>query len=103
MNVKPLALVALMLGSLLLALSAYEFNQYMTTNAAIAPSMAQLNELSGDSAALETLGIGASELESTKQTLSNATGALMQAALIDLCAGALLVVLGDAFYPKETR
>ncbi|PIT85929.1 hypothetical protein COU36_00510 [Candidatus Micrarchaeota archaeon CG10_big_fil_rev_8_21_14_0_10_59_7] len=103
MNVKPLAMTALMLGSLLLALSAYELNQYMTTNAAIAPSMAQLNELSKNSEALAELGMGASDLESTRQALSNATAALMQATLIDLCAGALFVALGVAFYPREQR
>ncbi|VVB66900.1 Uncharacterised protein [Candidatus Norongarragalina meridionalis] len=103
MNMKPLALTALMLGSLLLALGAYELNQYVTTSAALAPSMAMLDQLSSSESALTQLGIGTSELASTKQTLSNATGSLMQMALIDVFAGALFIVLGVAFYPKETR
>jgi len=89
------------LGVMLLALSAYQFNQWWNTRATLQPSLTQLDEIAGDAETLAALGLGAADVESTRSTMTGALDAMMQVALADLVLGVLLFAAGVSYYPRE--
>ncbi len=78
-----------LLGVGLLLLSAYQFNQYWSTQAVVGPQLAQLDEI--DPSVAEMMGV---DLESMKESVSLTTGVMLQIALADLVAGAALLFVG---------
>ena len=89
------------LGIALLVLTVYQFNQYLTTTAALNPSLAKLNELGADTASLATLGISASDLESTKGLLTATTSAMVMTIALDLVLGIVFLAGGIYLSPKK--
>ena len=75
----------------------FMLNQYVSTSAAIAPSLASLN----DPGAAAALGATAQEIESTKQLLASTSGALLSATAMDFVLGIVLFGGGLFLYPKE--
>jgi hypothetical protein len=89
MNEKEFFKALTLLGVGLLLLSAYQFNQYWSTQAVVGPQLAQLDEI--DPSVAEMMGV---DLESMKESVSLTTGVMLQIALADLVAGAALLFVG---------
>ena|SRR3989338_2729564 len=87
-----------LLAALLFTLSVYQANQYMQLSATIAPTLAQLNELS---AAGGDAGLDAAQLESTRQALTAGTNSLLQAVLIDFVLGVIFLLAGYFTYHEK--
>ncbi|MFA4946745.1 MAG: hypothetical protein WC607_04400 [Candidatus Micrarchaeia archaeon] len=101
MNRKVLLACVAAFGVLMLALSAYQFNQYWSTRTTIEPSLAYLDELSASSEYLDALGVGAEDVASTRAAFTSALDSLLQTALFDFALGLLLVGVAVTHYPKS--
>ena len=97
---KILSQFFILFAALLLTLSVYQANQYMQLSATIAPTLSQLNQLGA--AGAESLGIDASQLESTKQALTATTNSLMQSILLDFVLGIVFLLAGYFTYPERS-
>ncbi len=93
----------MLLGCLFLAVGLYQANQYWVSSSTIAPSLLQLNEASKDPATMQSLGMNANDLESTKSTILAGTNAMLQAMAFDLVLGIVLLLLAWKTQPQETN
>ena len=71
MNMKPISTTLLLLGVLMLALSAYQANQYMTTQPLVKQSLKGFD-------ALAAQGEQSAELEQAKQSINEISSVYMQ-------------------------
>lgn len=102
MNEKALYAAVAALGIMLVALSAYQFNQYWSTKVVVDPSLSQFDELAAlDESTLAAIGIDSAYIQSSKQTVIAGLDALLHTALFDFVLGAALVFLGVSKYPTK--
>ncbi len=94
MNMKPISTIFLLLGVLMLALSAYQTNQYLTTQPAVKQTIK-------GSDALIAQGATSAEVEPLTQMVTETSNAYMQTAGIDFILGLVFVFLGVMTSPKE--
>lgn len=97
---KILSQFFVILSALLFTLALYQVNQYVQVSAAIGPSMAQLNQLNSAQAA-QTLGVDASQIESTKQLLSGTTNSLLISILADFVLAIVFLLAGYFAYKEK--
>lgn len=98
---KMLSQACVFLGIALVVLTVYQINQYMTTTAAIAPSIDKINQLAADPALLSSAGMTATDLESTKTMITATTGAMTTTILMDAFLAVVFLAIGLLTYPKK--
>ena len=96
---KILSKFFVMIEALCFALALYQSNQYLQVQAAVGPSLAQLNSLGA--AGAEALGIDATQLESTKQMLTATSNSMLQGILLDFVLGIIFLLAGYFTYPEK--
>lgn len=91
---KFVSAAALLLGCLFVALSLYQLNQYWMASSTIGPSLSQLSEVTKDPSALASLGLSASDLEASKNTVLAGTNSMLQNFALDFVLGLAFLFAG---------
>lgn len=97
---RSLSKAALILGVLMLALAAYQFNQYYATSVQAGATVKLLEQ---QFSSLQELGgtASSSALEQSKAVIAETQAAYLNSGVVDLIAGLILVILGVLYNPER--